>query len=144
MSLAQASTARYVQNTVTTASPGRLLVMLYDRLALDLARAGEALEAGDRTRAHPQLLHAQDIVTELHNSLDHSVGWDGSKSLAALYSWLSSELVNVNMFGDLTRLRGCQQVVEPLRESWHAALEQTAAQGAPMTSGLSGDARLVG
>jgi flagellar protein FliS len=136
MSLAAASTARYVQHTVTTASPGRLLVMLYDRLALDLARAAEALDAGDRARAHPQLLHAQDIVTELSSSLDHSVGWDGSKGLAALYAWLGTELVNVNVFGDPARLRACQSVVEPLRESWHQALEATSA--------ASTDTRLVG
>ena len=64
------------------------------------------------------------------------MGWDGSKSLAALYTWLSTELVNVNIFGDLTRLRGCQSVVEPLRESWHQALETTSA--------ASTDTRLVG
>jgi flagellar protein FliS len=139
MSLVSSSTARYVQDSIHTASPGRLLVMLYDRLALDLARAGEALSAGDRSAAHERLIHAQDIVTELASSLDHSAGWDGSKGLAALYTWLGSELVRVNIFGDLNRLAGCQSVVEPLRQSWHAALESTTA------SALAGvDNRLVG
>jgi flagellar protein FliS len=136
MSFTSMSTARYVQDSITTASPGRLVVMLYDRLALDLARAGDAIEAGDRSRSHTLLLHAQDIVSELASSLDHSAGWDGSKGLAALYTWLGSELVRVNIFGDLARLRGCQSVVEPLRESWHAALDATAAATA--------DTRLVG
>ena len=40
--------ARYIGDTVTTASPQRLLVMLYDRLALDLERAQAALAGGDR------------------------------------------------------------------------------------------------
>jgi flagellar secretion chaperone FliS len=136
MSFTSMSTARYVQDSITTASPGRLLVMLYDRLALDLARAGDAIEAGDRSSAHTLLLHAQDIVSELASSLDHSAGWAGSKGLAALYTWLGTELVNVNIFGDLTRLRGCQAVIEPLRESWHQALDATSA--------ASSDTRLVG
>jgi flagellar protein FliS len=136
MSFTSMSTARYVQDSITTASPGRLLVMLYDRLALDLARAGDAIEAGDRSSAHTLLLHAQDIVSELASSLDHSAGWAGSKGLAALYAWLGSELVRVNIYSDLTRLRGCQAVVEPLRESWHQALETTGA--------ASSDTRLVG
>jgi flagellar protein FliS len=136
MSLASASTARYVTDSIATASPGRLLVMLYDRLALDLARAGDAIEAGDRSTAHGLLLHAQDIVSELASSLDHSAGWDGSKGLAALYAWLGSELVRVNIFGDLTRLRGCESVVGPLRDSWHKAFAATSASAT--------DTRLVG
>ena len=121
------SAARYVQDSVTTASPGRLLVMLYDRLALDLARAGDALEARDRGAAHARLIHAQDIVTELANSLDHTAGWTGSQNLAAIYAWLGVELVQANVRGDRGRLRACQDVVEPLRASWHQALEATAA-----------------
>lgn len=130
------SAARYVQDSISTASPGRLLVMLYDRLALDLARAGEALEAHDRQSAHTKLIHAQDIVAELASSLDHSAGWKGSHNLAAIYTWLSSELVRVNVRGDVAKLRACQEVVEPLRESWHQALDSTAAAGT--------DSRLVG
>jgi flagellar secretion chaperone FliS len=130
------SAARYVQDSISTASPGRLLVMLYDRLALDLARAGDALEARDRQAAHARLIHAQDIVAELAGSLDHSAGWAGSQNLAALYAWLGTELVQVNVRGDRAKLRACQDVVEPLRESWHQALEATSAQ--------SSDSRLVG
>lgn len=122
-----ATAARYVQDSVNTASPGRLLVMLYDRLALDLVQAGDALARADRSTAHDRLLHAQRIVAELSTTLDHTAGWSGSVGLASLYAWLSTELVSVNIHGDQLRLRGCQAVVEPLRESWRAALAETAA-----------------
>lgn len=118
--------SRYIQDSISTASPGRLVVMLYDRLALDLARAAEALGRGDRASAHPLLLHAQDIVAELASSLDHSAGWSGSQSLGSLYTWLIAELVRANIKGDPERVNGCLQVVEPLRTSWVAALEATA------------------
>ena len=136
MSRPGATAARYVQDSVSTASPGRLLVMLYDRLALDLVQAGDALARADRSTAHQRLLHAQRIVTELSTTLDHTAGWSGSVGLASLYAWLGSELVWVNIHGDQARLRGCIAVVEPLRDSWRAALVSTSA--------ITADERLVG
>ena len=50
----------YLDASVATASPARLLVMLYDRLVLDVQRALDAQRAGDHEAAHRQLLHAQD------------------------------------------------------------------------------------
>ena len=54
--------ARYMGDAVTTASPQRLLVMLYDRLALDLERAQAAFAAGDRAEANLQLQHAHQLA----------------------------------------------------------------------------------
>ena len=68
---------RYVQDAVSTASPATLLVMLYDRLVLDLLRAETALRDGKRDAANEQLAHAQDIISELANTLDVDV-WEGA------------------------------------------------------------------
>ncbi|UMG92950.1 flagellar export chaperone FliS [Nocardioides sp. TF02-7] len=59
----------YLGNAVTTASPARLLVMLVERLALDVERGLEAQQASDWTAAHRHLIHAQDVVVELATSL---------------------------------------------------------------------------
>jgi flagellar protein FliS len=107
-------------DTVATASPQQLLVMLYDRLALDLERAEDGLVAGDRETAHGQLLHAQEIVLELRASLQVDV-WEGGPRLAALYSWVLSELMKANLKGDVRRVRDCRKVVEPLRDAWREA-----------------------
>jgi flagellar secretion chaperone FliS len=112
--------ARYLGDTVTTASPQRLLVMLYDRLALDLERGQTALMAGDRAAASEQLQHAQEIVLELRSSLDVDV-WEGGPRLAALYTWLLSELIAANVKGDLRRVNDCRKIVEPLRNAWREA-----------------------
>lgn len=112
--------ARYMGDTVTTASPQRLLVMLYDRLALDLERAQKAAAAGDRQEANEQLQHAQDIVLELLSSLDVNA-WEGGPRLAALYNWLIGELVQSNIKLDTNRISSCRQVVEPLRDAWRQA-----------------------
>ncbi|MGY1914569.1 flagellar export chaperone FliS [Blastococcus sp. SYSU DS0973] len=112
--------ARYLGDTVTTASPQHLLVMLYDRLALDLERAHEAAVGGDRPRANEELQHAQAIVMELLSSLQVDA-WEGGPRLAALYNWLISELVQANVKLDGNRIASCRQVVEPLRDAWRQA-----------------------
>ena len=117
---AAALRARYMGDAVATASPQQLLVMLYDRLALDLERAETALIASDRDEARAQLQHAQEIIFELHSSLKIDV-WEGGPRLAALYSWLIGELVQANVKGDRNRVSSCRQVVEPLRDAWRAA-----------------------
>lgn len=117
---AAALRARYMGDAVATASPQQLLVMLYDRLALDLERAETALIASDRDEARAQLQHAQEIIFELHSSLKIDV-WEGGPRLAALYSWLIGELVQANIKLDTNRISACRQVVEPLRDAWRQA-----------------------
>jgi flagellar protein FliS len=112
--------ARYLSDGVTTASPQQLLVMLYDRLALDLERAEDALVGKDREAAHTQLMHAQEIVLELRSSLQVDV-WEGGPRLAALYSWVIGELIQANLKGDVRRVRDCRKIVEPLRDAWREA-----------------------
>ncbi|WP_336032808.1 flagellar export chaperone FliS [Geodermatophilus sp. FMUSA9-8] len=112
--------ARYLGDTVATASPQQLLVMLYDRLALDLERAETALLAGDRTAANVQLQHAQDIVVELRGSLRVDA-WEGGPRLSALYGWLLTEMLQASLKGDRNRVESCLKVVEPLRDAWRQA-----------------------
>jgi flagellar secretion chaperone FliS len=121
-----AQRARFVDDSIATASPARLLTMLYDRLVLDLVRAETAQESGDRAAASKQLLHAQEIVLELVSSLRHDE-WDGAAGLASIYSFLHSELVRANMTGDAVCTRACRLLVEPLAEAWRAAALDTAA-----------------
>ena len=112
--------ARYLGDSVATASPQQVLVMLYDRLALDLERAQAAVAKGSREDASEQLQHAQAIVLELLSSLQVDA-WEGGPRLAALYNWLIGELVQANVKQDQNRIASCRQVVEPLRDAWRQA-----------------------
>lgn len=117
---------RYVDDTVSTASPAKLLTMLYDRLVLDLQRAETAQRAGDRGGAGTHLTHAQDIVSELASTLDVSA-WDGAQQLLSVYTFLLTELMAANIAGDADRTAACRELVEPLRVAWHEAAAQVAA-----------------
>ncbi|MDK3257415.1 flagellar export chaperone FliS [Blastococcus capsensis] len=112
--------ARYLGDAVATSSPQQVLVMLYDRLALDLERAQHAVATGDRQEVSEQLQHAQAIVYELLASLRVDA-WEGGPRLASLYNWLISELVQANVKLDGNRISSCRQVVEPLRDAWRQA-----------------------
>jgi flagellar protein FliS len=112
--------SRYARESVTTASPVRLVTMLYDRLARDLDDADVAISMANPESAHAALRHAQDIVSELAFSLDTSM-WSGGEGLLSLYTWLGEQLVEANMTKDASLLTGCREVVEPLRQAWHDA-----------------------
>ncbi len=113
---------RYVTDSVETASPARLLVQLYDRLVLDLTRGEQALTRGDRSAASEQILHAQDIITELHATLQVDA-WSGAAALSQIYTFCLGELIRANIDRDAGRVGAVRGLLEPLRDSWRVAAE---------------------
>ncbi len=111
---------RYLEDSINTASPAKLLVMLYDRLVLDLQQGELAVQAGDRETASDKINHAQEIILELRTTLDVDV-WEGAAGLAALYSWLLTELIQANIKLDAVKVAACRGIVEPLRDAWREA-----------------------
>jgi flagellar secretion chaperone FliS len=116
--------SKYLADAVETASPAKLLTMLYDRLVLDLDRAARALRDGDQA-ASQNLLHAQDILAELMSSLDVHA-WDGGPGLMSVYTYLTSELITANVTSDAAKVDACLALVSPLRDAWHEASESLA------------------
>ena len=112
--------AAYRETSVSTAPPGRLLTMLYDRLARDLHEAGAAIDRGAFGSAHMALVHGQDIVTALNAALDLAV-WPGGRGLADLYEFLLHELATANLTKNSESVRSCLVIIEPLVEAWHEA-----------------------
>jgi flagellar secretion chaperone FliS len=112
--------AAYVSSTIDTMSPARMIVALYERLALDLVRAEQAIASADPSTAHECLLHAQSIVSELHDSLDVEK-WPAARSLKDIYVFLLFELVAANVEKDAARVASCHHLVVPLRDAWSEA-----------------------
>lgn len=112
--------AAYMGQMVNTANPQRLLVMLYDRLVLDIQRAVEAQKAGDFGAASQQLIHAQEIVLELNSSLLLDA-WEGAQQLASIYAFLHTELVRANVERKVDITESCLGLVTPLADAWREA-----------------------
>ncbi|MFI7585858.1 flagellar export chaperone FliS [Spongisporangium articulatum] len=112
----------YASVTAETASPQRLLTMLYDRLITDLSVAEAAMRTNDHETTGKRLQHAQEILLELWASLDVSV-WPAGEQLRALYLWMVNELVSCRLPAQPERLAAVRELVEPLRDTWKQALE---------------------
>lgn len=128
----------YVRDQILSATPARLLTMLYDRLLLDLNRAEAAQLEEHWAEAAEQLKHAQAIIAELSSSLKLGV-WDGADGLLATYNYVGTALINANIHRDVERTREAIRLVQPLHESWHEAAASLQASLAPAVPGLGGD-----
>lgn len=130
---AAAKLSAYNRDSVLSASPARLVTMLYDRLVLDLTRAEEALQAQNWPTAWENLRHADQIVAELASSLKVDV-WDGADGLLQLYGYLAELIVAGTVDHDASKVREAIELVEPLRLAWHEAAASLPAASAPTRS----------
>lgn len=122
MRTTDAARRQYARDAILSASPARLLTMLYDRLLLDLRRAEAAQLTADWQSASNNLLHAQEIIAELSATLRPS-GWDGADGLRGLYEYVRVALVGANIHRDPARTREAIALLMPLQEAWHAAAD---------------------
>lgn len=109
---------QFVRNRVLTATPAQRVVMLYDRLNLDVTHARSADDAFVSGQA---LMHAMQIIAELQASLDVTVGGPAA-NLSTLYTYLLGELVAARG-GELDRLDAVADIVTTLRDAWCEAAE---------------------
>ena len=120
---------RYVGDSVSTASPGRLVTMLYDRLVRDLVAAEAAIAGADLEGANNNLIHAQEIIWELAAGLEPT-RWSGGPALAALYQFMLAELLDANVRKDAAKVISVRGLVEPLADAWRQAAELSAGTNA--------------
>ncbi len=125
---------RYLDTGLATASPAKLLTMLYDRLHLDLVTGRQAIVDDDLAAKNERLCHAQDIVLELRTSLDLTV-WPDGAGLASLYDYLHRRLIHANAAKDLGAVDECIGIVQPLRKAWHEAAGVAAKARVPVSVG---------
>ena len=119
--------AAYQSNSVATASPARLLVMLVERLVLDVERGLGAQQLGDWEGAHRNLVHAQDIVLELESSLQVDK-MKGGAELAALYAYLRNQLVLANIRRDASVTTDALDLAHQICDTWREAAMTAAIQ----------------
>ena len=117
----QAASSWYLEETIATATPARLLCLLYDRLAKDLGQARTALRSDRPKDAEPKLEHAREIIVELLTTLE--AGWDGAGDLARIYAWMTSQIITAQVRNDAELLGTVHALVMQLGEAWHQAAD---------------------
>jgi flagellar protein FliS len=121
----------YRETRVKTASPGQLIVMLYDE-AIKQADIAIAL-LGPESKPKPESIErinaalgkVQDVVTELMASLDFDAGGDLAKDLFALYVWFGREILEANIRKEVGRIESVRNSLAQLREAWADAASKT-------------------
>jgi flagellar protein FliS len=115
------------QTGVATATPHRLIEMLFEGAMDALAQARGALRSGQVEVKVRALSRATRIVDEgLRAALDLRDGGELAADLHALYGYLTMRLTTANLRNDETAIDECQRLLVPLQDAWHAIGPQVA------------------
>ena len=119
----------YRANAVLTASPGQLVLMLYDGVlkALGLAREAFARPAEDMRRIeviNQQLLKAQAILAELQSGLNMEAGGEFALTMNRLYDYHNRRLLEANLRKQVEPVIEVERLVRELRDAWAEMLNK--------------------
>jgi flagellar protein FliS len=128
---APANLARYGVVSVSTASPGRLLVLLYDAMFRFLREGVAAMQAGEKGRASERITRAHAILTELLSGLDHTRSPELCTTLEGLYAFCMQTAVEAMVEQNPEKVASILKVLAPLRDAWSTAVAQTETSAAP-------------
>ncbi len=109
---------QYAESTISTQQRGKIVVMLYDGAIKFLRIAKERLEEGDFASKGIYIGKAQDIVTELNNSLNMAAGQQIASDLRALYNFVHRHLNAANIERDGQKIEDCINILDELRIAW--------------------------
>ncbi len=133
----------YRQNSVQTASPGQLILMLFDGALRMMNMALKGFEEPDVLRrnetVHFNLIKTQAIIDELKNSLNHAQGGDFARNMADPYDFMRGQLRQANVKKDPSPVKVVVGLVGEIRGAWSAMLAQVEGQ-APVPASWSATA----
>lgn len=122
--------ARTYQNqAVLTASPGQLVLMLYDGALkfIGLAKEGFKLPDGSPRRfelINVNLQKAQNIILELQANLNREQGGDLAVTLDRLYDYYQRRLFEANIHKRLEPIVEVERFIKELRDGWAEMLRK--------------------
>lgn len=111
---------QYRENSVYTASPEELTLMLYNGLVKFIMRGMESIEKRNLPEANTNIIKAQRIVSEFMNTLD--MKYEVSASLNAIYEYMLRRLIDANVAKDKVILEEVLGLAKTLRDTWEQAM----------------------
>ncbi len=115
---------QYRQVQINTASPGKLILMLYQGAIKALKKSIEMIDRKEYGEKGDHLIKAQDIIMELNLALDMKTG-DIAQSLNHLYLYAYRRLVVANLEVDKEAIFEVISMLESLYEAWEVAVQKT-------------------
>ena len=111
--------ASSLDDQVSSASPHRLIVMLFDGAIKAINMAKFYLQQGNIAEKGRSITQAIAIVEEgLRLSLDKKTGGELAENLDALYEYVAYQLLTANLRNDESLLDQVLQLMNDLKSAW--------------------------
>ncbi len=111
---------QYRNQSILTASPGDLVLMLYDGCLRQMKLASQAISGSHPEDAGCALLKAQDFVTELIQGLDFQ--YEVAQHLLRVYDYVNYQLIQANMKKDGQIIADLTDIMTELRGTWEQVI----------------------
>ena len=108
----------YKEQSILTATPGQLVVMLYDGCRRFLFQAAHAMRDGQHAEADARLCRAEAIIDELLTTLDLEQGGVIASRLQGIYVFCNRHLIEARFQRDPEMVEKVSELMGELRESW--------------------------
>lgn len=112
---------QYKSNSINTATPEELTLMLYNGLVKFLMQAQSAIETNNIEKANNGIIKAQAIVVEFTSTLD--MNYEVSQNLELLYDYMYRQLTQANMKKDNAIVEEVLGMAKELRDTWSQAMK---------------------
>lgn len=122
---------KYQESSVQTATPGQLVVMLYDGAIRFTKQAIDEMNQKHFDGANQYFVKAQSIIHELIASLDQNI--EMSKNLYSIYEYLLHLLIQANLKKSANPAQEALLHMTELRDSWRQAIKIQ--NGGPVANG---------
>lgn len=113
----------YQQNSILTATPGELTLMLYNGCIKFIRQAKIAITEKNIEDKNKYLQKAQDIIRELMVTLDQKQ--QVAQSMMQMYDYMNRRLIEANIKNDLEILNEVEGLVTEFRDTWKQVIEIT-------------------
>lgn len=115
---------QYQQNSILTARPEELTLMLYNGVIKFLKQAKISIEENNVEKAHNNIVRAEDIIMELMSTLD--MQYEVSHNLFSLYDFMNYWLLQASchkLDGGIEKINDVLKLLEDLRDTWSEAMK---------------------
>ncbi|MGD6878741.1 flagellar export chaperone FliS [Bacillus infantis] len=111
----------YQQNSVTTASPGELTLMLYNGCLKFINQAKKAITDKNIEAKNTNIQKAQNIIRELMVTLN--MDQEVSENMMSLYDYMNRQLIEANLKSDAAILDEVEGLVTEFRDTWKEVIQ---------------------
>jgi len=112
---------RYQYDSIFTATPGELTLMLYNGAIKFMMQGEDYLQQSKFEKAHNSILRAQDIINELILTLD--MKYEISNNFKDLYEYIIKRLIDSNIQKDTEPLKEALFLTTEFRDTWQQAMK---------------------